>query len=165
MSLKDEIEKLIRIEQEKIDAREQKHHEYQERQRQRFALVRTILQGITDSIEGVYIRTRIDDDTARIELGMSNGDYFETDIQWQVQPNFGTRCSASKDEGLFYEEAGFRVEETQYYHSLPEYHGPSEHTHIFPTESQTCEYLAAKSAEKVAQYRHLTQLAQRARKS
>ena len=91
---------------------------------------------------------------------------FEADLRWEVQPNFGTRSSStSRDAGLSYEEAGFRVEETQYYHSLPDYHSPSERVHIFPTESQTCEYLASRIAERAAFYRHLTNLAQRARQS
>ena len=71
--------------------------------------------------------------------------------------------------GLFYEEAGFRVDEAEYYHSLglfhPESANPSERRHLFATETQACEYLASKIAEKVALYRHLASLGQRARQS
>jgi hypothetical protein len=167
MSLRNEVEKLIQIEREKIAARERKHDDYHSRQRERFAAIRPVLQELVDSIETGYIRARIDDDLARLDVGKNNDRCFETDIRWEVQPNFGIRAEADKDGGLFYEEPGFRVDETQHYHSLELFHpgsgSASERKLIFPNESQTCEYLITKIVEKVAFYQHLANLGQRAK--
>lgn len=170
MSLKEEIENLILQEQKKLATRERKENEFHARQRQRFAPLRKVLDELLISVESAYLRGRISDQSATIEVGKSiHSGSFETDIRWEIEPNFGTSLSAKKHEGLFYEEAGFRVEETEYFHSLELYHpesaDPSERTHIFATESQACEYLGKKVAEKVAFYRRLGGLANRTKQS
>jgi hypothetical protein len=78
MSLRNEVEKLIQIEREKIAARERKHDDYHSRQRERFAAIRPVLQELVDSIETGYIRARIDDDLARLDVGKNNDRCFET---------------------------------------------------------------------------------------
>lgn len=169
MSLKEEIEKLIQMEQRKLATSERKENDFRARQQQRFAPLRKVLDELLISVESRYLRGRISDQSATIEVGKTLSGSFETDIRWEIEPNFGTSLSAKKQEGRFREEAGFRVEETEYFHSLelfhPESADPSEQTHIFATESQVGEYLAKKVAKKVAFYRRLDSLANRAKQS
>ena len=168
MSLREEIEKLILLEQEKLATHERKENEFHARQRERFAALRKVLDELLGSVESAYLRGQVSDQSATIEVGKStHSRSFETDIRWEIEPNFGTRSSGKEDEGLFHEEGGFRVQETQYYNSLglfhPESAEPSERTHVFATELQVCEYLAKRVAEKVAFYRHSAGLANRAK--
>jgi hypothetical protein len=55
------------------------------------------------------------------------------------------------------------VEETNYY-DAPEY-DVIERTHRFATEQETAEYLIKQIAEKMAHYRHLSELAARRNKA
>lgn len=153
MSLKDEIEKLIQQEQQKIEERDQGHMEYHERQRQRFRSLRSLLEELVSSVDSKHIESRIFDDHATLEVGEKKDDYFSAETRWEIEPNFDVSFQAENSESLFYEQPGFRVEETNYY-EFPEYH-VSEHKHVFNTEQETAEYIIKKIAEKMAHYRHL----------
>lgn len=159
MSLKDEIEKLIQKEQQKIEERDQKHVEYHERQRQRFHSLRFLLEELVASLDSQHIKSCIYDDRAILEVGKQKADYFTAETRWEIEPNFDVIFQAEKDESLFHEQPGFRVEETNYY-EFPEY-GVSEHNYVFNTEQETAEYIIKKIAEKMAQYRHLEKLAKK----
>ena len=69
MSLKDEIERLIRTEQAKLEERDKKHEKYHERQKMRFAPLRAVLKEIVDSIDPNYIEARFTDWDALIKFG------------------------------------------------------------------------------------------------
>jgi len=89
MSLKDEIEKLIRAERDKLETRDQKNREFYERQGQRFIPMRVIIEEIPKSVEPEYIRVSIQESDARIELGQKNSKgYFEEDVRWEIEPNY-----------------------------------------------------------------------------
>ena len=49
MSLKDEIEKLVQSEQANLESRDEKRAEYSERQAQRFAPLRRVLEELVES--------------------------------------------------------------------------------------------------------------------
>ena len=154
MILKDEIERLIRAEQEKLDKSDQKTKEHSERQKQRFIPMRAIIEEISKSIEPEYIRVSISDSHAMIEVGRKKArDNFEDEIRWEIQPNYQTQVSS--ESGVMYlEQPGFRVEERLIQYE-PEI---LEHTYTFKDEQLTAEYLLKKIAEKVARYRHLEAL-------
>lgn len=154
MSLKDEIEKLISAEQSKLEDRDKKHADYHQRQRDRFASLRVILEEISASIDSKYFESRINDDSATITLGRDEKSHRSTDIDWRIEPNYAIRSQAEAWESLFYEEPGFRVEETVYY-----IEDMSEDTKNFPDEQAVSEYLLKKIAEQVAHYRNLESLA------
>lgn len=120
ISLKDEIEKLIQQEQQKIKERDQKHMEYHERQRQRFQPLRALLEELVASVDSKHIESHIFDDHATLEIGEKKDDYFSAETRWEIEPNFDIRFRAEKSESLFNEQPGFRVEETNYY-DAPEY--------------------------------------------
>jgi len=151
MSLKDEIEKLIQAEQEKIKSRDKQHADYQQRQRDRFVAMRAILKEITESIEPKYIESRIGDDSARIKIGR--------DAYWNIQPNYDIRFGAASEESLFYEKPGFKVEEKMYY-----VNDMFEDIKTLSDENEVAEYLIKEITEKVAHYRHLEALEQKRKK-
>ncbi|MGH7207272.1 MAG: hypothetical protein ACREI2_13815 [Nitrospiraceae bacterium] len=165
MSLKDEIEKLIRQEEQKIEERDQRYTEYHERQRQCFQSLRALLEEVVGSVDSRHIKSHIFDDRATLEVGEKKGDYFSAEVRWKIEPNFDVRLGAEKGESLFYEQLGFRVEETKYYDAPELGLGVSENNHVFNTEQETAEYIIKQIAEKMAHYRHLDKLAaQRAKK-
>jgi hypothetical protein len=157
VSLKDEIEKLIQQEQQKIEERDQKHMKYHERQRQRFRSLRSLLEELVSSMDSKHIESHIFDDHATIEIGKKKADYFSAETRWEIEPNFDVSFQAEKGESLFCEQPGFRMEETNYC-EFPEY-DVSEQKHVFNTEQETAEYIIKKIAEKMAHYSHLDKLA------
>lgn len=161
MTLKEEIEKLIRVEREKLEAREQKHTDYHGRQRERFVPVSTLLQQLSVSVEPDYLKLHLHDASAILELGRERDGYFRSQLRCTVEPNFAVQAGAAPGESLFREEPGFRLDETHYFHE-PEY-DTSERTVILSDEADLAEYLAQKIAEHVAHCRHLKSLAQRNR--
>lgn len=129
MSLKDEIEKIIKSEQRKIEQRDQKHTEYHERQRQRFNPLRALLDELVAAVDPNHIASRIFEDHATLEVGKKKNDYFSTETRWEIQPDYDVSFGAEKGESLCCEKPGFRVEETNYY-DAPEY-DVLEHTRTF----------------------------------
>ena len=159
MNSKDEIEKLINVEQAKLEDLETKHVDYRQRQRDRFAPLRIILEEISASIDSKYLESRIDDYSAKITLGRIEKSYRSTDTSWRIEPNHGTNFQPKAGEILFYEEPGFIVEE---YNSHID--DSSEKTEILLDEQAVSEYLIKKITEQVAQYRHLKSLAEKRKK-
>lgn len=158
MSLKDEIEKLIQNEQEKMKSRDKQHADYHQRQRERFIPMQAILKEIAESIETNYLESRIGDDSARIEIGRKDKAYRSTDAYWRIEPNYEIRGGAASEESLFYEKPGFKVEETPYYINTNDM---SEGNKIFSDENEVAEYLIKQITKKVAHYRHCESLEQK----
>jgi len=156
MSLKDEIEKLINAEQSKFRDRDRKHAAHHERMRERFASLRVILEEITVSVDSKYLGSRFHDDSALFELGRIEGSSRSTDTRWKIEANYGIRSDADVAEGIYSDEPGFKVEETEYY-NYPKY-GLSQSTRVFENDRTLSEYLIRKIAEKVAHYRYLESL-------
>ncbi len=157
MSLRDEIEKLISAEKSNLEDRDKKHADYYQRQRDRFASLRVVLEEISVSINSKYLKSRIGDHSATMYLGRNQGSSWLTDIRWRIEPNYDVRFRPEAGESLFHEEPGFTVEETQYYR-LPE-DDTLESSKNLPNEQAASEYLIRKIAEKVAHYHHLESLA------
>ncbi|MCE7913081.1 MAG: hypothetical protein DYH15_00070 [Nitrosomonas sp. PRO4] len=162
MSLKDEIEKLIKAEQSKLENRDEKHAQYYERQQKRFAPLRAVLEEICASVDFEYLESRFSNDSATLELGRMEGSSRSTDSRWEIEPNYGVRFHAEAGDSLFYEEPGFKVEETEYYR-YPEF-DMAEDTKTFEDERAVSEFLVRKIVEKVAHYRHLESLAAKRKK-
>ena len=153
MGLKEELENLIRAARENLEARDQKHSAFHDIQRARFAPLAAALSELAQAVEGAYLRLRLHDSSALLELGDERDGHFHTDLRCEVQPNFETDFPADRGASLFREAPGYRIEETQYF-EYPEY-DTSEHTAVFDEESKVAEYLAQKIAEHVAHRRHL----------
>ncbi len=150
MSLKDEIDKLIQAERKKLKVKDQADEEHHERQRRRFTTMHAVLREIAESIDTQYLEARLDDSRATIKVGKKTREtYWETDIRWLIEPNWGL----GGEIGTFEVRPGFRVEETEYF-KYPE-REILEETRTFKSESEVAEYLLPKIAEKVAFYRHL----------
>lgn len=136
MSLKDEIEKLIQQEQQKIEESDQRNVEFRERQRQRFQSLRTLFKELVASVDSKHIESHIFDSYATLEVGERKGDHFSAETRWEVQPNFNFGFGRVE-----YEKSGFRMEETNYYHAPELDHSESKHEHIFDTEREIAEYI------------------------
>jgi hypothetical protein len=153
VSLKDEIEKLIRDERDELKTCGRKNREFYERQKERFIPMRVIIEEISKSVEPECIRVSIHESDARIELGRKNNNgYFEEDVRWEIEPNYEWQPPCKSDY-LRCEQAGFRVEERVTFR-YPNY-DTYEHTYTFNDEQAVAEYLIKKMAEKVGSYSHL----------
>ena len=152
MSLKEEIEKIIQLEQQKQELRDQKRAMLHERQRERFRLMRVLLVEIVASVEPAYVRARIAKDSAKIEVGEKVGDRFHKDITWKIEPIVAGRSSVKKEETLSDQEPGFLIEEMDYY-TNPEY--PSSNSQTLTAEQEVAKYLVKKMAERIAFHRRL----------
>ena len=65
MSLKDETEKMIQAEREKLESRDEKDQEYKARQKERFKPLRALIEELVATIEPEYIEmTTIRDNQA-----------------------------------------------------------------------------------------------------
>ena len=158
MGLKDEIENLIRAEQAKLQIRDDKHKDYEQQQRNRFACLRGILQEVCDSIGLQYLRPNLWDRSATLKIGHINfrTNEWELETQWQIQPNYGWNPSAKAGEPQLYEKPGFILKTIEYYEfpGCPDDERSSEETQIFSDEKSLSEYLIEAVTKKVAQYRH-----------
>ena len=152
MSLRDEIEKIIQLEQQKQDLREQKRAMLHERQRERFRLMRVLLVEILASVEPAYVQARIAKDSAKIEVGEKVGDRFHKDITWKIGPVVAGRSSAKKEEPFPDGEPGFLIEEVDYY-TNPEY--PTSSGRTLTSEREVAKYLVKRMAERIAFHRRL----------
>jgi hypothetical protein len=120
MSLKEEIEKIVRAERDKLESRDQGHKEYHERQRKRFQPMRALLEELATSVDTAHLKASIREDSTTVEVGKKEGDraYFQSDARWRIEPNFQVPFHAQKGESLFSETPGIKVEETVYYRHL-----------------------------------------------
>ncbi len=148
MSLKDEIDKLVQAEREKLIAQDQKNEEFYELKRRRFKTMWAVLSEIAESIDPQYVRAELsheEDGSATINVGIDlRNEKSDADISWRVEPN-----SEVGDDMVTSElTSGFRVEETQAtFETFTD-------VLTFKSESEVAEYLLPLIAEKVALYRH-----------
>ena len=153
MSLKDEIEKLIQAEQEKLDVEDKRDKDFHERQSKRFKPLAILLKEVANSVEKEFLDVEIFEDKAWVRIGIKGDEGFEVRTNWEVEPNFG-RYTAHREDGiLFYVEPGFRVEETVWLKW-----DVQENKLTFDTEQELIEYLVKKISKEVANQRHLKEL-------
>lgn len=155
MSLKDEIDKIIRSEREKLESRDQKHKEHWKRQGERFRAMRALLEEVVSAVDQRHVKASFSDSDATIEIGnkRADGDYFEVDVRWKVQPNFSVKLIPQPGEGVLEVESGFRIEESITCRQ-PEF-DYSEKTLTFDTESEAVQYIIKKMADNIALYQHI----------
>ena len=119
MSLKDEIDKLIQAEREKLKAQDQEAEEFYNRKRQRFTTMHAVLREIAEAIAPQYLSVKFMDDKVIIEVGKKGqkARLRETDFRWMIEPNFGF---SEFEVGTLAHKPGFMVQETTYIR-FPEY--------------------------------------------
>ncbi len=159
MGLKEELERLIDAERGKLEARDREHSVFHDVQRSRFAPLRAALNELAQAVAATYLRLRLHDSSALLELGHERDGRFHTELRCEIQPNFETDSPADRGASLFREAPGYRIEETQYF-EYPEY-DTSEHSAVFDDESTVAEHLAQKIAEHVAHRQHLAAISRR----
>ncbi|MDH4032072.1 MAG: hypothetical protein OEU49_14570 [Chromatiales bacterium] len=160
MSLKEEVEKLIRSERAKIQSRDKKHEEYHERQRERFRPMCALLEELAASVDQDHILIEVHalETSATITVGSrEGGNRFETEISWSVEPNFDVDWHGDRGESLFNEEPGFKVEETRYGGFDLDASDYVQHL-TFETESDVMQYIVPKVADRIAFYQHCEEL-------
>ena len=163
MSLKDEIEKVIKAERQKLESRTQGHKEHYERQRDRFQPMRALLDELAASIDDTHLEATIREGSATVKVGIMKGDstYFEADAQWEIEPNSKLDFHSIRSESPYSEAPGIKVEERVYFR-FPDYE-EFEKTLSFDTEEEVMNYLVQKIAEQVASYQHLSRQRDRKR--
>lgn len=158
MSLKDEIDNLIRAEQDKLKSRDEKYKEYDQQQRNRFASLRVILEQICQAVDSKYLEATLGESWGTLQLGHISvrSNEWEPDIRWSINPNYEWNPSAKAGEATMYAKPGFILKEVNYYDlpGLPYDERTSEKEHTFSDEKSLSEYLIEAITKKVAQYRH-----------
>lgn len=162
MGLKEEIERVVAAERQKLAARDQSHAEYHEVQRRRFQPMRALLEELAASVEPTYLEIQLDESSATLEVGDKGKQHSNIDIRWEIEPDYEIASPIDEGQGLFREKSGFRVDEKKYYY-MPEYE-VFESTRKFATEAEVAEYLIREIAKELAQYRHFADLRTKAQK-
>jgi hypothetical protein len=152
MSVKDDFDRIVGMERAKLESAARRHAEFPERQQQRFRPLQLLLEELGASVDGRFLRIRMEDSGATVEVGKPKPDasFFATDMQWQLRPNYSLHFSASARDYLFNEEPGFRVAETR----CPRFPADDAFTTIllFETETQVIEHLVQMVAKRIAEY-------------
>jgi hypothetical protein len=120
MSLKEEIDKRIEAERERLEVAAQKEREYYERQRQRFAPLAALLAEIKASVEPKYLNATVSEGLAIVRVGRLSGGQSEVALKWEIAPN-GPDTSVDLGQCVSPGQHGFRIEETRYYNAISEF--------------------------------------------
>ena len=150
MSLKDEIQKLIDAERQKLVQQDHKIASYHQRQKDNFQSLRALLEEIAKSVEPAYLKSQLSDGQGTLDIGRQECKKFEVDVHWEIKPNFEIKFGAMKGESPFEEAPGFLVEEICYYR-FPE-PDRTEQKLIFESEQAVIEYLLKIITAKVAYF-------------
>ena len=152
MNPKDEIQKHIQSELEIWERYDIKNESFRVGQTARFQPLRSLLNELLASIEPEYIKAKILEDRATIEVSHDNDN--SSRITWEIEPNFNIQ--ARKEEywslnlwqhKVSLEEApGFKVKERQ--------GEDRERALEFKTTDEVIHCLAPGIAKRVAFYRH-----------
>jgi len=157
MSLKDELDKIVRAERAKLETADHLDAEFPERQRQRFCALRALVEELGAAADPRFLRTQIDGDGATVAVGRLKPDLssFATDMQWEMRPNYSVHFDATSFSYRFHDETGFRVAETR----CPRY--PADDaatiTLVFETEALLIDHLVQAIATRIAAYMHRAQ--------
>jgi hypothetical protein len=154
MSLKDELDKVVRGERAKLETADRLDAEFPERQRQRFCALRALVEKLAAAADPRFLRTEIDGDGATVEVGRLKRDLssFVTDMQWEMRPNYSIHFDATSFSYRFRDEPGFRVAETR----CPRF--PADDattiTLVFESEALLIDHLVQAIATRIAAYLH-----------
>jgi hypothetical protein len=115
MSLKDELDKIVRVERAKLETADRLDAEFPERQRQRFCVLRGMIEELAAAADSRFLRTQIEDDGATVAVGRLKRDFtsFVTEMQWEMRPNYSVHFDGTSFSYRFRDEPGFRVAETR----------------------------------------------------
>jgi hypothetical protein len=154
MNLKDEFDKIVRVERAKLETADRLNAEFPERQRQRFCLLRTLVEELGTAVGARFLRTQIENDGATVTVGRLKQDSssFVTDMQWELRPNYSVHFDATSLSYRFREESGFRVAETR----CPRFPADDAATTmmVFETEALLIDHLIRAIATRIAEYLH-----------
>ncbi len=156
MSLQDEIEKLINSKRRDLEQRDTSESAYRQRQCERFAPLRSILEEMMKSIEPEYLEIQFYHASAVVRVGQRKDSYFEESVHLEIEPNFEISWGAPKAGSNFREAPGFLINETQVSHSQE--FDDSELELLQESEKEVAEYLIRIVTDEVAKYRHYASL-------
>lgn len=145
MSMKDEIDKIIQIERQKLDAKDSADREFYQRQLQRFTQLRAVIEELINSVESRFVQADLRNGSSTLKVGHTEPSGFIVDVLWEIWPNYQLSDHA--------ELPGFIVEETTYYY-MPKY-DERESRRTFPSEHEVVEYVTATIAKNIAYRQHL----------
>ena len=154
MSLKDELDEIVRVERAKLETADRLDAEFPERQRQRFRALRALVEELGAAGDPRFLRTQIEDDGATVEVGRLKRDLssFVTDMQWEMRPNYSIHVDATSLNYRFRDEPGFRLAETR----CPRFPADEAVTTmlVFETETLLIGHLVRAIATRIAAYQH-----------
>jgi hypothetical protein len=157
MSLKDELDKIVRVERAKLETADRLDSEFPERQRQRFCALRALVEELAAAADPHFLRAQIEDDGATVAIGHLKRDFssFVTDMQWEMRPNYSVHFDATSLSYRFRDEPGFRVAETR----CPRFPADDAATTmvVFETEALLIDHLMQAIATNIAENLHRTQ--------
>jgi len=154
MTLKDELDEIVRVERAKLEAADRRDAEFPERQRQRFGVLRALIEELGAAGDPRFLRAQVEDDGATVEVGRLKRDLssFVTDMQWEMRPNYSTHFDATSLSYRFRDEPGFKLAETR----CPRFPADDAVTTMLVFESETLliGHLLRVIAGRIAEYLH-----------
>ena len=154
MTLKDELDEIVRVERAKLEAADRRDAEFPERQRQRFGALRALIEELGAAGDPRFLRTQVEDDGATVEVGRLKRDLssFVTDMQWEMRPNYSVHFDATSLSYRFRDEPGFKLAETR----CPRFPADDAVTTMLVFESETLliGHLLRVIAGRIAEYLH-----------
>lgn len=148
MSLKEEIEKIIRAERDMLEREDRQKTEFKERQHERFHCMRRLLEELATSIDAKDLNVSIEADSATVKVVTMSDAYFGT--SWRIEPNFDFKPKRGRGDYLFHEAQGINVIDVRT--------SDREETHTFDDEETAMAYLVGKIAEQIAYHQHRNKL-------
>jgi len=154
MTLKDELDESVRVERAKLETADRLDAEFPERQRQRFCVLRGLVEELGAVGDPRFLRIQVVDDGATVQVGRLKRDLssFVTDMQWEMRPNYSIHVDAASLNSRFRSEPGFRLAETR----CPRFPADDAVTTmlVFETETLLIGHLVRVIAMRIAAYQH-----------
>lgn len=154
MSLKDEINRLILEKRQFLEREDTKNLEFHELQKRRFAVLRPTLDELAQATDPAYLRVKLMDTEAKLQLGTTHGEHFKVQTEWRAAPSSGVRFELDSPGGmLMVDKPGFTLEEVTE-HEYPDY-DRSEQNYTFKTEGELIEHIVKRTTELIAHHQHI----------
>jgi hypothetical protein len=150
MTLKEEIDKLIRTEKGLLEQQDADRVSENKKFERSFVPLKSALAEFIESVDPKYLKSLLGDDKAILEVGLRSEDSFQRDIYWHVIPNNRIK-SLDQIRDSTVEFSGFIVEE-MFYDSSSRF--PSSRHHLFTNTQEVVSHIVEHAAKKLAQYKH-----------
>jgi hypothetical protein len=152
MSLKDEIDKLIAAERETLEKQAVEFRTYREKQKAHFLPLRAVLEEMIKAIDPAYLRVRLEDEEATIEVVNPKMNRLNSELFWSI--GSGWVDDLPDEEELLEEHRVFSLVEMSR-HELYLDVEPLSKVFKFQTTAEVIQHLLKQIAKQIARYQQI----------